>query len=62
MGPYLRTAPYVVSNGSKYNGAYHYYGRADTYFHIGQAFGRGALRLLKSVSSSKATSTQVARN
>jgi hypothetical protein len=44
---FVRTAPYTVMNGTVYNGIYHYYGRADTYFHIGQAFGRGMLQLLK---------------
>lgn len=43
---FVRTAPYVVSNGTSYNGGYHYYGRADTYFHIGKAFGDGMLQLL----------------
>ena len=42
---FVRTAPYVVENGTAYNGGYHYNGRADTFFHIGQAFGRGMLKL-----------------
>jgi hypothetical protein len=33
---FVRTAPYAVLNGTNYNGIYHYNGRADTYFHIGQ--------------------------
>lgn len=44
---FVRTAPYVVLNGTAYNGIYHYNGRADTYFQIGQAFGRGMLSLTK---------------
>lgn len=44
---FVRTAPYAVLNGTTYNGIYHYNGRADTYFHMGQAFGRGMLELLQ---------------
>lgn len=43
---FVRTAPYAVLNGTNYNGIYHYNGRADTYFYIGQAFGRGILHLM----------------
>ena len=43
---YVPTSPYVISNASQYNGGYHYFGRADTYFHIGEAFGKGILPLL----------------
>jgi hypothetical protein len=35
-----------VANETSYNGGYHYYGRADTYFHIGKAFGDGMLQLM----------------
>jgi len=48
---FVRTAPYAIVDGSdnsaaKYGGIEHYWGRADTYFHIGQAFGRAALQLM----------------
>jgi hypothetical protein len=43
---FVPTALYVVSNGTSYNGDYHYYGRADTFYHIGQARGRGMLELI----------------
>jgi len=43
---FVRTAPYAVLNGTNYNGIYHYNGRADTYFHIGQAFGKGMLHMM----------------
>lgn len=43
---FVRTAPFVVANETSYNGGYHYYGRADTYFHIGKAFGDGMLQLM----------------
>jgi hypothetical protein len=43
---FVRTAPYAVLNGTSYNGIYHYNGRADTYFYIGQAMGQGMLHLL----------------
>jgi hypothetical protein len=48
---FVRTAPYVVMNGTAYNGIYHYNGRADTYFHIGEAFGRGMLSLMERTDS-----------
>jgi hypothetical protein len=43
---FVSTHQYVVSNGTQYAGGYHYYGRADTYFHIGKALGRGMLRMM----------------
>lgn len=43
---YVTTAEYVRPNGTSYNGGYHYFGRADTYYHIGKAFGRGMLEIL----------------
>jgi hypothetical protein len=43
---FVPTASYVVANGTAYNGGYHYNGRADTYYHIGQAMGRGMLDLI----------------
>lgn len=49
---FVRTAPYVISNGTQYGGDYHYYGRADTFFHIGEAFGKGMLQLMGSHVSS----------
>jgi len=44
---FVRTAPYAVLNETNYNGIYHYNGRADTYFKMGQAFGRGMLELIQ---------------
>ena len=44
---FIPTAPYAVVNETQYNGIYHYYGRADTYFHIGQALGNGMIDLLQ---------------
>jgi hypothetical protein len=44
---FVPTTPYVVLNDTKtYGGNYHYNGRADTYYHIGKAFGRAMLALL----------------
>jgi Carbohydrate esterase, sialic acid-specific acetylesterase len=47
---YVPTAPHVVSpeDHKVFNGNYHYYGRADTFYQIGHAFGRGMLELLDS--------------
>lgn len=44
---FVRTAPYVVDNETSYNGQYHYNGRADTYFYMGQAMVEGMLQLMK---------------
>ena len=43
---FVPTTPYVVNNGTTYNGQYHYNGRADTCYHIGKALGRGVVQLL----------------
>ena len=43
---FVPTAQYAVLNGTTYNGGYHYNGRADTYCHIGHAFGEAMLRLI----------------
>jgi alpha-galactosidase len=55
---FVPTAPYVVPsrNGTTryYNGQYHYGGRADTYFHIGQALGRGVLTLAQDLETAAA--------
>jgi hypothetical protein len=43
---FVPTALYVGMNGTAYTAENHYYGRADTYYHIGQAMGRGMLELI----------------
>jgi hypothetical protein len=43
---FVPTASYAVLNGTTYNGIHHYYGRADTYFHVGKALGEGMATLL----------------
>ncbi|MBA2115500.1 sialate O-acetylesterase [Bremerella alba] len=42
---FVKTSPYIVSDGESFDGGYHYYGRADTFFHIGHAFGEAMLKL-----------------
>jgi alpha-galactosidase len=44
---YVMTSVYVNSVGESFNGDYHYYGRADTEFLIGRAFGTAMLQLLE---------------
>jgi hypothetical protein len=44
---FVPTAPFAVLNGTTYNGIYHYNGRADTFFYIGQAMGRAMIELLR---------------
>ena len=43
---FVPTAHFAVLNGTNYNGIYHYNGRADTYYYIGQALGRAMIELL----------------
>ena len=43
---FVPTAQYAVTNGTTYNAIYHYYGRADTYYHIGQAFGNAMYQIV----------------
>jgi Carbohydrate esterase, sialic acid-specific acetylesterase len=43
---FASTSQYAVLDGDRFGGVYHYCGRADTFFHIGQAFGRSMLSLL----------------
>ncbi len=42
---FAETAKYVVKDGDSFDGGYHYYGRADTFFYIGQSFGEAILAL-----------------
>jgi hypothetical protein len=41
------TSPYAVLNHTTYDGIHHYYGRADTYYDIGQSFGQTMYDLLQ---------------
>jgi hypothetical protein len=50
---FVPTAQYAIVNDKiSCNGIHHYYGHADTYYHIGQAFGTGMIQLLSSKSTS----------
>jgi alpha-galactosidase len=44
---FVKTSPYVIKDGESFDGGYHYSGRADTFFHIGHAFGKGMLQLIE---------------
>jgi len=44
---FVKTSPYIVKDGESFDGGYHYYGRADTFFHIGHAFGEAMVDLTK---------------
>jgi len=46
---FVPTACYSILGKETFNGEYHYNGRADTFFHIGQAMGRGMLQLMSLV-------------
>ncbi|NND97047.1 MAG: hypothetical protein HKN47_06950 [Pirellulaceae bacterium] len=41
------TAIHVVKEGDHFDGGYHYYGRADTFFQIGQSFGDAMLQWIQ---------------
>ena len=43
---YVQTGPFIVADGPQFDGGYHYRGRADTFFHIGRAFGEAMVPLL----------------
>jgi alpha-galactosidase len=42
---FAETAKYVVKGSDSFDGGYHYFGRADTFFGIGQSFGDAMLSL-----------------
>ena len=44
---YAKTSPFIVTDGPGFDGGYHYRGRADTFFHIGEAFGKAMVRMVK---------------
>jgi hypothetical protein len=44
---YVMTSLYINSLGESFNGDLHYYGRADTEFYIGRAFGTAMIQLLE---------------
>jgi hypothetical protein len=43
---FAKTAEFMVFGQETFNQAFHYNGRADTFFHIGRALGQGMLQLL----------------
>jgi alpha-galactosidase len=58
---FVPTARYAVENGTHYNGEYHYNGRADTYCHIGHAFGTAMLELMGVKNEATAITSREAR-
>lgn len=44
---FVKTSPYVISDGDSFDGGYHYYGRADTFFQIGHAFGGAMVEMIQ---------------
>ncbi len=44
---YVKTSVYVIKDGKGYDGGYHYRGRADTFYRIGDAFGKAILEVIK---------------
>lgn len=43
---FVKTSTYVIKDAERFDGGYHYGGRADTFFFIGDAFGKAALKML----------------
>ncbi len=43
---YAKTARYVVAEGKGYDGGYHYRGRADTFYKIGESFANAMLAMI----------------
>jgi hypothetical protein len=43
---FVKTSPYVIKDQESFDGGYHYFGRADTFYQIGEAFGNAMLELL----------------
>ncbi len=43
---FVKTSTYVIADEERYDGVYHYWGRADTFIHIGRAFGQAMLGML----------------
>lgn len=43
---FVKTSPFIVKDGEHFDGGYHYFGRADTFLRIGEAFGKASLKLL----------------
>lgn len=40
---FVKTSPFVIGDEESFDGGYHYYGRADTFLNIGEAFGKAML-------------------
>jgi hypothetical protein len=56
---YVPTSPFVPSNDTNttYGSRCHYFGRADTYYHIGKAFGQAAIKLMLDTRNTSRTLT-----
>ena len=46
---YVKTGVFIVKDKPHFDGGYHYYGRADIFFNMGNAFGKAMLPLLKRI-------------
>lgn len=51
---FVKTQQYAVLDPPHYNGIHHYFGRADTYFHMGVAFGKAMMTMIESKASKEA--------
>ena len=57
---YVKTSPFIVTDGPQFDGGYHYRGRADTFFNIGNAFGEAMLELLRKTPADQSKQIQAA--
>ncbi len=44
---FVKTSPFVIKDAESFDGGYHYFGRADTFYSIGESFGTAMLLMCK---------------
>lgn len=44
---FVKTSPYVIKDRESFDGGYHYFGRADTFYKIGDAFAKESLLMCR---------------
>lgn len=44
---FVKTSPHVIKDGESFDGGYHYFGRADSFYAFGEAFGQAMLLMCR---------------
>ncbi len=44
---FVKTSPFVIKDAESFDGGYHYFGRADTFYSIGESFGTAMLLMCR---------------